>query len=186
VRLIAATNQNLEAMIDRGTFRRDLFYRLNVLPIVLPPLRERREDIGLLAEHFLKKYSAAAGTPVKTLTPAAMEVLKSQDWPGNVRELENLIQYLAFISHDNPIDVDSLPEKLHHSPTRRIFLSEISAVDRRVRPLADIEREAIFQALDHYGNTTEGKLQAAQALGIGKTTLYRKLTEYGGRTTPLN
>ncbi|MDR1903696.1 MAG: sigma 54-interacting transcriptional regulator [Treponema sp.] len=182
IRIIAATNQNLDVMLKDGTFRPDLFYRLNVIPITIPPLRERGEDIVLLTEQFLAKCSRSAGVSPKRLTPEALDLLRLYPWPGNVRELENLIQYLAFICTDEIIGISSLPSKFL-SPKKEVPMDKgpeaefsISNPDRL--ELDHLEKEVILRAVTMFGNTTKGKLKAAQALGIGKTTLYRKLAEF--------
>jgi transcriptional regulator with PAS, ATPase and Fis domain len=177
VRIIAATNQNIEAMLAEGTFRRDLFYRLNVIPITIPPLRERGEDIPLLIRHFLGKYSQLAKSPDKRLSQEVLDVLRLYSWPGNVRELENLIQYLTFIESEETIGISALPVK--YLPC----VEEVQSVpnpgqEPPVPKLENMERELILKTVTMFGNTTEGKLKAAQALGIGKTTLYRKLAEF--------
>jgi transcriptional regulator with PAS, ATPase and Fis domain len=175
LRIIAATNQNLDAMLKEGTFRPDLFYRLNVIPISIPPLRERGDDIVLLAERFLKKYSLPAKIPPKRFSPEVLDLLRLYPWPGNVRELENLIQYLTFICNGELIGISSLPPKflLFDKP-----VAENPAAESSIPNLDTLEREVILKTVAKFGDTTEGKLKAARALGIGKTTLYRKLAEF--------
>lgn len=180
VRIIAATNQNLESLVETGAFRRDLYYRLNVIPVNLPPLRERGSDITLLAGYFLKKYALLAGTQPKSLTPDAMELLMEYKWPGNVRELENLIQYLSFIVTDDVISASALPEKFHPDASVGTAQTQemINTDAKGIKNMEDMKIAAILEAIARYGNTTEGKIKAAKELGIGKTTLYRKLAEY--------
>jgi transcriptional regulator with PAS, ATPase and Fis domain len=168
VRIIAATNRDLEAGVRTGTFRRDLFYRLNVVQIRLPPLRERKIDIPLLAAHFLRRFSDPL-LPVRAISNGALKRLMAYDWPGNVRELQNTIERAVALSSNHVLtaeDVDSLPDAAAHV--------DVTDANELV-PLAEMERRAIMHALQQ----TEGdKLAAARLLGIGKTTLYRKLQEY--------
>lgn len=180
VRIIAATNKDLEKMVYEGRFREDLYYRLNVIPINIPPLREREGDIKLLIEYFLKEYSKAFGTPSKKISKKAMEVLNEYEWPGNVRELENIVQYLISISNSsnsNTIDVDILPTKLF-SKKRSNVIEQCKDEITGIVPLEKIEKDAILNALKICGDSTEGKLKAAETLGISVTTLYRKLARY--------
>jgi transcriptional regulator with PAS, ATPase and Fis domain len=178
IRIIAATNQNLDTMLTNGTFRRDLFYRLNVIPIAIPPLRERGDDVILLARHFLQKYSQAAGCLPKQLSGEAFEVLRAYPWPGNVRELENLIQYLVFIQSEEVIGISDLPFKyLSQNKNREFSDGQDPGQAMPITKLENIEREMILKTVTLFGNTTEGKFKAAKALGISKTTLYRKLAE---------
>lgn len=173
VRIIAATNRDLEEEIRRGTFRSDLYYRLNVIALHLPPLLERREDIPLLARHFLGK--AAGGTEnatPPTLSEEAMEALLRYDWPGNVRELENALERAAVVSDGAEISPGHLPERVLEAPTPRI------ADDR---PMPNPPMEIIERAYIEWVLRTEGgnKSRAAEVLGIDPSTLYRKLNRYG-------
>ena len=168
-RIIAATNKKLEQAVQEGTFREDLFYRLHVIPISVPPLRERQEDIPLLVKHFIDKHNTERRS-VQGASPEALKILNKYSWPGNVRELENVIQEsIALGSSDwlRPID---LPEKIRHTK------KTISATSKGVKPLKEIEREAIIEALKL---TSGNKKDAARILGIGKTTLYEKIKHYG-------
>lgn len=178
VRIIAATNKDLEQMVHEGKFREDLYYRLNVIPIHIPPLRERKEDIQLLTEYFLKDYSKAFNTPNKRLSSKVIEILNNYDWPGNVRELDNIVQYLISVSNSEIIDQDILPSKLLKKSRRANVIHNLSNDVTEIIPLAEIEKKAILKALEVYGDSTEGKLKAAQALGISNATLYRKLAAY--------
>lgn len=168
-RIIAATNKKLEQAVQDGTFREDLFYRLHVIPISVPPLRERQEDIPLLVKHFIDKHNTERRS-VQGASPEALKILNKYSWPGNVRELENVVQEsIALGSSDwlRPID---LPEKIRHTK------KTISATSKGVKPLKEMEREAIIEAL----KLTSGKKKdAARILGIGKTTLYEKIKHYG-------
>jgi transcriptional regulator with PAS, ATPase and Fis domain len=185
-RIIAATNRDLAKEVDKGTFRRDLFYRLNVMKIRLAPLRERTEDIPALVEHFI---SRAGGN--RTLTAETLEALLSYDWPGNVRELENCIQHMVAISSESLIHSTDLPSALqnHVAQKKSQYLKiavgaqltalSVNAADSSgpsgVVPLAQLERRAILNALESTGGD---RALAATLLGIGRTTLYRKLKEY--------
>ncbi len=170
VRLIAATNADLELEVSEGRFRTDLFYRLNVIPVKLPPLRHRRDDIPLLVDHFLKKLGERSGA-VKTLSKDAMDVLLKYDWPGNVRELENVIERAVILSDDNLIDIADLPEKVIRGEGRRGSL----VIDSPDLTLEELEREYIMKVLNHTGWQ---KKRASQILGINASTLYRKLQGY--------
>ena len=170
VRLIAATNRELKSAIEEGSFREDLFYRLNVVNIHLPPLRERKEDIPLLMAAFVKEFSEENGKNIEAIEPKARMILYNYLWPGNVRELRNCIESAVVMSKSSIITVDDLPPHIH-SASEQDYL-KITAGST----LADIEREAIRATLvQQNGNKT----RAAEALGIGRKTLHRKLQEYG-------
>lgn len=180
-RILAATNRDLSAMVDSGTFRKDLFYRLNVVNLRLPPLRDRREDIPLLAAHFLDRVSHASGLTY-TLSDEVLRTVMCHDWPGNVRELENAIEHGCAFSTSGEVSLGHLPTQLRqqglaaYQSNRSNEKTESSSETHRVLSLADMERDAILSAI----RVLHGdKLKAAQLLGIGKTTLYRKLKEYG-------
>jgi DNA-binding NtrC family response regulator len=171
VRLIAATNSNLSQAVSEGKFREDLFYRLNVIEVALPPLRERPEDLPLLIQHFMT-HSAQAAKP-RRLSPEALHILFNYPWPGNVRELQNAIERALVLCQGEEITKGELPERLTSSPPHALGLQ--TALLRRAS-LADLEREYILLALEW----SEGKKQeAADILGIDRRTLYRKLQEYG-------
>jgi two-component system response regulator HydG len=167
-RMIAATNRDLDAAIRNGTFRQDLFFRLNVVQIKLPPLRDRKTDIPLLVNAFLEKF-CEVDRPPRTLTEEAMRRLTSYDWPGNVRELENTIERAVALGAGSIIQLIDLPTNLQHASRERL------AETGELVPLDLMERRAIFRALTETGGD---KLAAARLLGIGKTTLYRKLKQY--------
>lgn len=169
VRLIAATNKNIEDMVEQGTFRRDLYYRINVIPLSVPPLRERPGDVEKLALFFLDKYRHVALRELGGFTSEAMDLLESYDWPGNVRELENAVEYAVNMETSTLIRKESLPPNLGRIPIRA---SHLLPLKTRVR---DFERRMITEALDRHGWDLEGKAQAARELGIGIRTLYRKL-----------
>jgi transcriptional regulator with PAS, ATPase and Fis domain len=169
-RVVAATNRDLEPMIRQGAFREDLFYRLNVIPIVLPPLRERREDIPLLAEHFLARFAGRQGRALR-LSAGAMERLLRYPWPGNVRELENAMERTAILAQAETVEASDLPPHV----VGAVVLGPAPALAPE-QTLADAERAHIAQTLERCGwNHT----RASEALGIGRTTLWRKLKEFG-------
>ena len=170
VRIIAATNRDLESAIRNGTFRQDLYFRLNVVQIKLPPLRERKSDIQLLVTSFLEKFSDPHGPP-RTISEDAMRRLIAYDWPGNVRELENAIERAVAIGSGPIVHVGDLPSNLHYPSSERIPDND------ELLPMEELERRAILRTLRETGGD---KLAAARMLGIGKTTLYRKLKQYGG------
>jgi DNA-binding NtrC family response regulator len=166
-RIIAATNRDLETAIQRGGFRQDLYFRLNVVQLKLPALRERKSDIPLLVASFLEKFSGIHGTTRKPSNDA-MKCLMAYEWPGNVRELENAIERAVALGLNPIISVDDLPSNLQHSTTLR------APDQNEILPLKELERRAVLHALCETGD----KLMAARMLGIGKTTLYRKLKSY--------
>jgi DNA-binding NtrC family response regulator len=180
-RIVAATNRDLADMVEKGTFRKDLFYRLNVVNLRLPALRDRREDIPLLAAHFLDRISRDHGTKF-TLSDDALRTMMQHDWPGNVRELENAVERACALSSGPVLHLGDLPTQLqrqglaaYRAAAQAAEIGE-SPDEPPVMPLADLERQAILGAIRALNGD---KLQAAKLLGIGKTTLYRKLKEYG-------
>lgn len=193
VRVIAASNVDLERAVDEGKFRRDLYYRLSVFPISVPPLRDRPEDIHLLVVHFLDYYKQRTGRFVSGISKAALQALIGYDWPGNVRELENAIERAVIIAAGRRIEVDDLPAAIGNK------LSEQHAMIRAARAQAasegrsskleievpssmeDIERKAIEATLDY---TSGDKTRAARLLDIGRKTIYRKLEQYDDKGTP--
>ncbi len=176
-RVVAATNVDLAARVREGKFREDLFYRLNVIQVVLPPLRDRIEDIPLLADHFVARYAAKNGKTIRGLTSAAMEALEAYPWPGNVRELENAIERAVVLSRGPEIDVDDLPESLRAGGAARAA-GLPGAVEGRTltvplgTTMEDIELRVIRETLRQ---TKGDKSLAAQLLGIAARTIYRKL-----------
>jgi two-component system response regulator HydG len=181
-RIVAATNRDLAVMVEKGTFRKDLFYRLNVVNLRLPSLRDRREDIPLLAAHFLDRISREHGRKF-TLSDEALRTMMRYDWPGNVRELEHAVERASTMCSGPVLQLGDLPTQLQQQglEARRTASATNEAagetgVATLVKTLSELEREAILGAI----RTLNGdKLQAAKLLGIGKTTLYRKLKEYG-------
>lgn len=169
-RVIAATNKDLKELVRNKEFRADLYYRINVIEFRIPPLRERREDIPLLVDYFMGKCCEQLGIQKKTISRETMKLLNNYDWKGNIRELENTIEYSCCICTGSEVTALDVKEKLQMSG---------SVEDtEEVTPIELMERKEIIKALDRFGYTTEGKLKAAKTLGIGKTTLYRKLKEY--------
>ncbi len=173
VRLICATNRDLGALVREGRFREDLYYRLNVASIHLPPLRERRSDIPLLVDEFIGQFAEENRKRIKGVTRGAMELLMQYDWPGNVRELRNLIEGMVVFGHDGePLDVGDLPNHLRVQP------SESRDLGLRVgMTMEEIEKRAIEETLKATGYD---KQRTAQILGIGLRTLYRKMKQYQG------
>ena len=169
VRVISATNKDLEAAVEAREFREDLFYRIAAFPIVVPPLRQRREDIPLLARHFLEKHAERANRRIGGISNATMRVLLSYDWPGNVRELENAIERAVVLETADVLHAHNLPP--HMSPG----VPSRSGDPARVLPLMEVERQALSQALAVAGNNIA---QAARSLGINRATLYRKMKKY--------
>jgi two-component system, NtrC family, nitrogen regulation response regulator NtrX len=173
-RVIASTNKDLEEEISKGNFREDLFYRLNVIPFSVPPLRERKEDVPLLARHFLKEFSAAYGRRSREITDDAIEVLSRYSWPGNVRELRNVIERIVIM---NPTTVrferKHLPPLVHRDGSRRAAGSEFSTLHQA---RAAYERDYILKKLDeNHGNVT----RTAEVLGLERSHLYRKMKTLG-------
>jgi len=167
-RVIAATNRDLETAVRQNQFRQDLFFRLNVVQIKLPPLRERKSDIPILVNAFLEKFSDSSGGP-RTISEDAMARLLAYDWPGNVRELENAIERAVALGSGPILHVGDLPSNLHYAAGERMPQTD------ELVPLEELERRAILRALHE---ASGDKLAAARLLGIGKTTLYRKLKQY--------
>jgi len=172
VRVITATNKPLAELVTRGTFREDLYYRLNVLKIVLPPLAHRREDIPLLADHFLRKFSAQQGKQIEAISEEALAVLMGCELPGNVRQLQNVIERAVVLCRGERIEADGLPAEL----------VEAASGGKRGGPKPDggpllvAEAAAIVQTLRHHAGH---RGRTASALGIDKTTLWRKMKKYG-------
>jgi two-component system response regulator PilR (NtrC family) len=171
-RVIAASNKDLEEEVAARRFRPDLFYRINVIPIVLPPLRERRDDIPLLVEHFLDKWCAKSGKARKKISPEALEMLIAYSWPGNVRELENLIQRAVTLEDSEVIDGAVFPDKVRRAGGEGINLAGMT----RELTLEQLERVHILRTLERTG---WHKKHTAEALGIDPSTLYRKLERFG-------
>ncbi len=175
VRIIAATNKNLEKMIAAQEFREDLYFRLNVIPITIPPLREREGDIELLLRYALDKFNRLLNKEIKDFRPDALKALISYGWPGNVRELENVVEYAVNMEMGNEILPENLPDKIfrhQRSPGSKAGLKE---------RLDEYQRTIIEECLNETGRTTEDKIVAAKRLGISESTLYRRIRELGIR-----
>jgi two-component system response regulator HydG len=168
VRVVAATHRDLESAIRTGGFRQDLYFRLNVVQLKLPPLRERKSDIPLLVSSFLEKFADPQQAP-RTISEDAMRRLMAYDWPGNVRELENAIERAVALGSGPVLHLGDLPSNLQQASAEALPDTD------EVVPLEELERRAIVHALRETGGD---KLAAARLLGIGKTTLYRKLKLY--------
>jgi len=171
VRVIAATNRDLERAMTEGSFRQDLFYRLNVVRVMLPPLRERREDISSLINHFLRRFNKRFHRDVRGVAPEALAALSAYTFPGNVRELENLIERAFAMGAREQIALNDLP-----SLSKTPMASTPVTSPESVPALADVERELILKALAVFKDDKEA---AAKALGISRRTIYRRLKEYG-------
>ncbi|MFQ6672422.1 MAG: sigma-54-dependent transcriptional regulator [Candidatus Tectimicrobiota bacterium] len=175
VRVITATHRDLESLLADGRFREDLYYRLNVFPIVIPPLRDRREDIPLLVDHVLEKVAAASGKKVRGVSKEVLERLLRYDCPGNVRELENIIERAVLLARHDLIYVEDLPPQLHappeeHPPDRPPTEATLPSV------LESVERQMIARALERHGSV---QTRAAEELGISERVLRYKLKKYG-------
>jgi len=168
VQVIAATHRHLEALVEEGRFRQDLYYRLNVIAVRIPPLRERPEDLLPLVAHFLEKHGRRLGRTACALSPQALEALRRHAWPGNVRELENALERALVLARDDVVWVEDLPEALRARPSAGAGLPG-------TRPLAEVEREHILRTLR---SVHSNKAAAARILGLDRKTLYRKLKGY--------
>jgi transcriptional regulator with GAF, ATPase, and Fis domain len=168
VRIIAATNRELEKAIEDGEFRRDLYYRLNVFPILTPPLRDRKEDIPLLVKHFMNKYSGRIGKKVDKVSQRVIDILTQYQWPGNVRELENIIERAVIISCGETLDLGDW------MPVKGSLLEEAQP-----ETLEQFERNYIIKVLDLAGWRVSGEKGAAKVLGLKPTTLEAKMKKLG-------
>ncbi len=177
VRVIAATNQNLSAAIKAGRFREDLYYRLSVFPLKIPPLRQRQEDIVPLLMAFLRRFHQPGQSTVKTIAPRAKRVLEAYYWPGNVRELQNVARRILINLEGSLIDLAALPPEIRENETQ-VALNGVGNVQEPIT-LAEMEKAAIIRALRYSGNNFS---QTAVLLGIGRSTLYRKLEHYNIQT----
>ncbi len=180
VRLVAASNRDVAKAVAAGMLREDLFYRLNVIPIHLPPLRERREDIPLLAAHFIKKMSEELGRPVRGVTPEALAILESHRWPGNIRELENVIERALVLGSGNMLDADALPPDLRRPRDAQDIPVEIPETGLDLQATLDqIEQRYIQMALARTGGV---QTRAAELLRVSFRQLRYKLQKYGARS----
>jgi two-component system response regulator HydG len=177
VRILSATNRDLEEAIRAGTFREDLYHRLKVLTVTLPPLRDRTQDIPLLIEHFIQLHAARHHKKIKSITTAARRKLMAFSWPGNVRQLKNAIESMVVVDYDEVLDVDDLPPELAGGEATLVPVGDGAGLNDLIgRPLEEIEKLFIAETLKATAGNRE---EAASLLGIGERTLYRKIKEYG-------
>jgi DNA-binding NtrC family response regulator len=183
IRVVAATNCDLRKLVKEGTFREDLFYRLNVIPVMLPPLRQRREDIPLLAQHFARKSCRENGVALKPMSQEALRVLMGYDWPGNIRQFENAIEHAVAMSLTAPeIGPEALPEELNFRSTA-MPIPAVSIPDEGINftsVVSDLERDLILRCLEKTGGN---KRQAARLLNLSRTTFIDKLQRLNLPTT---
>ena len=172
VRIIAATNQNIKELIKEGKFREDLYFRLNVIPIYIPPLREKKEDIPILVNHFIQKYARDNNTKIKTISPSALSLFLDYNWEGNVRELENIVERTMVLCTKNNIETDDLALSFPQGVPR----IKKAVEDKTDMTLEEMEKWLILSTLERYDGNQK---LTAQKLGISTTTLWRKLKEYG-------
>jgi DNA-binding NtrC family response regulator len=191
IRLIAATNRDLRAMVKVGEFRADLYYRMSATAIMIPPLRERRDSIGALTAHFVEQCNRSFGKDIRFISRQALSVLTSYDWPGNVREFSHAIQSAVMLTDSDRLDRSALPEHVAHTPITELApVSPIPAISESDEPRApasgpdavspllldDVIRKTLVRSLEE----TEGnRRRAADLLGISRSTLYRMLARYG-------
>jgi DNA-binding NtrC family response regulator len=171
-RVLSASNRNLDEQVKSGKFRQDLYYRLNVIRIELPPLRQRSEDIPLLVNHFLNKFAESANHRIDGVAADAMAVLKAYEWPGNIRELEHTLERAVLLGKGSVIGIEDLPPHMAQRAEREVVLAQAIA---KQFTLGDLEREYIGKVLE---STQGNKTEAAKILAVDRTTLYRKLEEY--------
>ena len=171
IRVMTATNKDLDCSVREGEFRQDLFYRVSAFPIAIPPLRERREDIPLLARHFLEKHAERAGKPIGGISAAALRLLLQYDWPGNVRELENAVERAVLLETEEVLQAGSLPPQ----PLPALASGSEGSTPEAILPLVEVERQALLDALEAADNNVT---RAAHGLGIDRATLYRKLKKH--------
>jgi transcriptional regulator with GAF, ATPase, and Fis domain len=170
VRIVAATNRNLSEEMRNGKFREDLFYRLNVFPISLPPLRQRKEDIPLLVDHFVAKYNKKIGKKIETVTKETLNALQKYNWPGNVRELESIIERAVIVSQGSSLQVLDRFDTFHE---------QLDTEGQEVKALVDLEHDHILQVLQKTGWRIEGKSGAALLLGLNASTLRARMRKNG-------
>jgi TyrR family helix-turn-helix protein len=186
IRIISATHKNLEEMIKRNEFREDLFYRLNVIPLHLPSLKDREEDVLLCSEYIIKKLCQKMNKSPKHISKDVETMFMSYSWPGNVRELENVLEYAINFSFDDEIGTEDLPEYFLNNSAKKddnneltgaesIEINNLKSLDEMTR---EYEKKLLKKLLNKYGNTTAEKREIAEKLGMSITTLYRKLNDY--------
>jgi len=171
IRIIAATNKDLDKMVENGEFREDLYYRLNVIPINIPPLRERTGDIKIMLEHFLKQYNKKLNKNIKGFSANVESILLNNKWKGNVRQLENVVEYAVNMETTSYITMNSIPQKIKDTDESRLSTKKIISIK-------EMEKKLIQEALFQYGDSVIGKNMVADVLGISIATLYRKIKEY--------
>lgn len=174
VRVIAATNKNLEKLMEEGKFREDLYYRLSVVPLEIPPLRERREDIDLLIDYFLNRFSQLYESKPFSISPSAREIFYKYDWPGNIRELENSLEYAVNMVKGTYIDVEDLPPRIRKQSTSKKIVPE----ETELIPLEEMEKRLLQLAWEKYGRYKDATLLIAEQLKISRASVYRKLKKY--------
>ena len=174
VRIIAATNKDLEKKVLEGEFRQDLFYRLNVIPLNIPPLRHRKDDIVILVDYLLEKCNSKLGKNISKIDDASLETFMDYEWPGNVRELENTIEYAVNMCGSSVIKCIDLPNRLKVAENTLMSSENVGIV-----PIKELEKKEIEKALEHFGHSKQAITKAAEALELSRATLYRKLKEYG-------
>ncbi len=174
VRVVAATNRDLESAVEDGNFREDLFFRINVIQVELPPLRSRGTDALLLAQHFVEQFAARSGKPIRGISESVAERLLAYSWPGNVRELRNVMERAVALTRYDQIAVEDLPEKIRDYRSSQVFIGGDDPTE--LVPLEDVERRYIRHVLNAVGGN---KTLAARTLGLDRKTLYRKLRQYG-------
>lgn len=170
VRVITSTNRDLKKRVEESAFREDLYYRLHVVPIGVPPLRERTEDVPVLSQYFLKKYNTENNKNIREFAPEVMEFFMKYDWPGNVRELENAVEYSVVLAHEDVIQLDRLPPAL-----KKTRSAESTGVSQDIKALRGVERQHIIKILEE---TSWNLTHTAKTLGISRSTLHLKLKEY--------
>lgn len=173
VRIIAATNKNLDDMVREGAFRDDLYYRLNVIPIYIPPLRERKADIHVLADRFLDKFNCKLNKNILKIDEEVINIFMEYCWPGNVRELENTIEYSVNMASSDSITKNDLPKRIR-IPEYKIG----SKNEERIIPIKELEKKEIIKAIEKFGRSKKDIEKAAKSLGISRATIYRKIREY--------
>ncbi|WP_419881795.1 sigma-54 interaction domain-containing protein [Peribacillus sp. B-H-3] len=179
VRIITATHRNLEELVAKGEFREDLYYRLNVIPITIPPLRERREDIPLLVEHFLKKFSRELFRSLKRLSNDVYEILLSYQWPGNIRELQNVVHHFVQLEIGDLVTMESLPKYLRDLYVNGTKINQVDSLAVSGKRNTHVEeKDLIIELLNQYGRDTPSKKKVAKHMNISLPTLYRRISKY--------
>jgi len=175
VRVIAATNRDMEAMVEEGTFRQDLYYRLHVVPLTLPPLCEREDDLQLLADHFIREFAQTLGRQIDGVDPEFRQALAAYSWPGNIRELRHVIESTIILMDEDTLRFESLPENIQQATRQPQLSDKEQPVHFLSLNFDDVQKQALKQALEQYdGNIS----QMAKALGIGRNTTYAKLKKF--------